>query len=404
MSRRILDDFYADSDDLFVKKMSLAIYQMYARVPSVYFKNHKDSMCAGLPHFSTGYMRCWGRDTFIALRGLMVVTGLEDEARDVILFFAKVMRHGLLPNLHDGGGNTRFNSRDAPWFFLQAIKDYCIISEEGLKFLDHKFELHFRDDDQATHQRKTSGRVLTILEMIVEICQRHCQGIEFREWNAGTAIDAHMKDGGFNVKIHCSETTGFCFGGNKDNCGTWMDKMGSSWQNKGVPATPRDGAPIELVAMQYSILTWLADLHKDGKIPMGSVRVNKKGVDKDVRFDEWAAKMKEHFERCFWVPESPSEDHQHDIDKTLVNRRGIYKDVYGSADRYTDYQLRCNIPIAMSYAPELFDRKHAQVCLNNIANILMEKGCMGIKTLDPKDRNYNGDYINSDDTAGWNYH
>lgn len=61
--------------------------------------------------------------------------------------------------------------------------------------------------------------------------------------------------------------------------------------------------------MQFSILTWLADLHKEGKIPMGSVRVNKKGVDKDVRFDEWAAKMKEHFERCFWVPESPSEDH-----------------------------------------------------------------------------------------------
>jgi glycogen debranching enzyme len=56
-------------------------------------------------------------------------------------------------------------------------------------------------------------------------------------------------------------------------------------------------------------LTWLADLHKEGKIPMGSVRINKKGVDKDVRFDEWAAKMKEHFERCFWVPESPSEDH-----------------------------------------------------------------------------------------------
>lgn len=92
-------------------------------------------MCAGLTHFSTGYMRCWGRDTFIALRGLFVAPGLDQEARETILFFAKVYRHGLLPNLHDGGNNTRFNSRDAPWFFLQAIKDYVMLSDEGEKFL-----------------------------------------------------------------------------------------------------------------------------------------------------------------------------------------------------------------------------------------------------------------------------
>lgn len=29
---------------------------------------------------------------------------------------------------------------------------------------------------------------------------------------------------------------------------------------------------------------------------------------------------------------------------------------------------------------------------------------MGIKTLDPSDRQYNGDYVNSDNTHGWNYH
>lgn len=74
-----------------------------------------------------------------------------------------------------------------------------------------------------------------------------------------------MKDNGFNIKIHTdlevdngiASGTGFCFGGNKDNCGTWMDKMGSADSNRGVPATPRDGAPIELVALAYSVLTFL---------------------------------------------------------------------------------------------------------------------------------------------------
>ena len=212
-----------------------------------------------------------------------------------------------------------------------------------------------------------------------------------------------MKDQGFNVDIRMDKDTGFIHGGNQNNCGTWMDKMGSSDQtgNKGIPATPRDGAPIELTAMLYSSLRFMEELYELGIIDRKSVNVHSDG---ELTFKQWADKIKENFERCYWIPEAEADYSQHVIDKRLVNRRGIYKDVFKPTQVYAEYQLRPNLCVAMSYAPELFNAENARHCIKVVENVLMEKDCMGIKTLDPSDKNYKGDYINSDESRGWNYH
>lgn len=110
------------------------------------------------------------------------------------------------------------------------------------------------------------------------------------------------------------------------------------------------------------------------------------------------------------MPKNPNDDPKYNINSSLVSRRGVYKDVYGTPkDReYSDYQLRPNFPVAMCVAPELFEPVHAMEALHMAHTALL--GPLGMKTLDPQDHAYRGNYDNSNDgddrsiAKGWNYH
>src|SRR5206468_9988838 len=53
----------------------------------------------------------WGRDTFIALRGLCIATGHLEQARDILLQWAGTVSEGMLPNrFPDQGEQPEFNS------------------------------------------------------------------------------------------------------------------------------------------------------------------------------------------------------------------------------------------------------------------------------------------------------
>ena len=75
------------------------------------------TVIAGYPWFGD-----WGRDTFIALRGLCLATGRFAEARDILVEWSQVVSEGMLPNLFpDGSGHPEYNSVDASlWYVIAA--------------------------------------------------------------------------------------------------------------------------------------------------------------------------------------------------------------------------------------------------------------------------------------------
>ncbi|XP_061654774.1 glycogen debranching enzyme isoform X1 [Phyllopteryx taeniolatus] len=361
---------------------------------------------AGLPHFCTGIFRCWGRDTFIALRGLMLLTGRHTEARNIILAFAGTLRHGLIPNLLGEGRFARYNCRDAVWWWLQCLQDYVSHVPQGHCILQSPVTRMYPTDDSEPCIPAEVEQPL--YDVIQEILQRHLEGISFRERDAGPKIDMNMRDEGFNVVINVDPATGFVHGGNRFNCGTWMDKMGESERarNKGIPATPRDGAAVEIIGLCKSTIRWIVALRVKGLFPYDGAKVHRNGKEVFISYTKWNEQIQQSFDPCFWVSGEPMDPNEKHSD--LVHKKGIYKDSHGASSPWCDYQLRPNFTIAMVVAPELFAVERAWKALEMAEEKLL--GPLGMKTLDPDDKVYCGVYDNALDNdnynvaKGFNYH
>ncbi|CAF2991727.1 unnamed protein product [Rotaria sp. Silwood2] len=85
-----------------------------------------------------------------------------------------------------------------------------------------------------------------------------------------------MTDQSFNNEIDINRCTGFVYSESRWNCGSWMNKMGSSQKalNKDYSATPRHGSAIELVGLCRATLVWLIQMNKYGHYPYHSIEIS----------------------------------------------------------------------------------------------------------------------------------
>src|SRR6266581_8184006 len=158
------------------------------------------TIIAGYPWFTD-----WGRDTFIALRGLCLATGRLDEAHDILLAWAGTVSHGMLPNrFPDRGEVPEFNSVDASLWYIIAVHDFF--------------------QAMAAKRREVSPRDQQTLRGAIEAI--------LSGYETGTRYHIH------------AETDGLLAAGEPGAQLTWMDAKVGDWV-----VTPRIGKPVEVEAL-----------------------------------------------------------------------------------------------------------------------------------------------------------
>jgi predicted glycogen debranching enzyme len=163
------------------------------------------TIVAGYPWFTD-----WGRDTFIALRGLCLARGRLIEARSILLEWAGQVSEGMLPNRFvDQGDAPEFNSVDASLWYIVAAHDYLrAVEARGRKV-------------PGADRRALADAIRAILA----------------GYSRGTRYGIRLDEDGL---LACGEP-GVQL--------TWMDAKVGDWV-----VTPRTGKPVEIQALWLNAL------------------------------------------------------------------------------------------------------------------------------------------------------
>ena len=169
------------------------------------------SIIAGFPWFLD-----WGRDTFIAFEGLLLVTKRYEDAKSVIRTFLKDIKCGLVPNGYaEGTDEPLYNSVDASLLLFEVVNKY-------LKYT--------KDYDFIKYE---------VYDKLKDIVFNYIKGITLDNNNIYIADDYLLNSG------------------TKDTQNTWMDaKIGN------FAVTPRSGKAVEINSLWYNSLKTLESLAK----------------------------------------------------------------------------------------------------------------------------------------------
>jgi predicted glycogen debranching enzyme len=185
------------------------------------------TIVAGYPWFTD-----WGRDTFIAVRGLCIAAGRLDDARDILMAWSGTVSEGMLPNrFPDLGDMPEFNSVDASLWYVVAVGDFLSACASR--------QVRLPDTDETA--------LRTAVNEIVD------------GYAAGTRFGIRVDEDGL---LACG-TPGAQL--------TWMDAKIGDWV-----VTPRAGKPVEVQALWLNALAvagrWSGRRNADLARAMGAFR------------------------------------------------------------------------------------------------------------------------------------